>query len=340
MVLMDGAHRQVNAQTASEVLDSLDERLRRGDAHHLRPVATGFSVLDDVLGGGVRAGELVLLAGPPGVGKTVMALQWARHAARSGQRSIFVCYEHEPSTLLLRLLALELADVGDPDGVGRSHLAALMAGVVEPAGLETTLGTTPAGAAALDRLRTYGDNLTLVRGSGAHTDLAALDAVVTAGTSMQQPSLLFVDYLQKVAMHPEPMLAAEKVIRTVEGIKELALSHAVPVVVLSAVDGAGMAARRGRLHHLRGSSAIAFEADVVLMLNDKEKAVSKVHLTYDTVRAQSFRDWTVVSIEKNRGGPNLVDLEFEKDFAHFRFDPHGGFVTEKLVSERVDEAAL
>ena len=98
-----------------------------------------------------------------------------------------------------------------------------------------------------------------------------------------------------------------------------------------------MEARRIRLHHLRGSSAVAFEADVVLMLNEKTKAVSRIHLAYDALGAKRFRDWIVVSVEKNRGGPNLIDLEFRKDFSHFRFDPDGGLVTEKLADERLDD---
>jgi hypothetical protein len=52
-------------------------------------------------------------------------------------------------------------------------------------------------------------------------------------------------------------------------------------------------------------------------------------VTYDEVRARTFREWLVVSIEKNRGGPNLIDLEFRKDFTHFRLDPQGGIVAEK-----------
>jgi hypothetical protein len=47
-----------------------------------------------------------------------------------------------------------------------------------------------------------------------------------------------------------------------------------------------------------------------------------------------------MSIEKNRGGPNLIDLEFRKDFRHFRFDPDGGIVSEKLVDERSDEQEI
>ena len=78
-----------------------------------------------------------------------------------------------------------------------------------------------------------------------------------------------------------------------------------------------------------------YECDVALILNDKFNTVSKVHLAYDPVRAETFRDWVVFTVEKNRGGPNLMDLEFRKDFLHFRFHPEGGMVAEKLIDERV-----
>ena len=297
-------------------------------------------MLDDVLGGGLQSGDLALVAGPPGVGKTVAALQWARDAALSGERVLFVCYEHDPDTLLLRLLALELGSRAGAEIQARQTIQDLARGASDRRGLEAHLHQSPSGEAALAELRRYADNLVLVGASGARTTVTEINDLIEHGADGEAATAAFIDYLQKVAMVPEPEFEAEKVTRTVEGLKDLALRWEIPVVLLSAVDAAGMTAQRLRLHHLRGSSAIAFEADVVLMLNDKEKAVSKVHLTYDTVRAHSFRNWTVMSVEKNRGGPNLVDLEFEKDFAHFRFDPDGGFVAEQLVSERLDEAAL
>jgi len=167
----------------------------------------------------------------------------------------------------------------------------------------------------------------MVRASGAHTTLEQLGELMQEHNAPGTASVLFVDYLQKIPMQPEPSTEAEKVTRTVEGLKDLALEHRIPVVLLSAVDAEGMRASRLRLFHLRGSSAIAFESDVVVMMNSKEKAISKVHLTYDAIRARSFRNYVVFSIEKNRGGPNLIDLEYGKDFAHFRFHPEGGVVS-------------
>ena len=49
-----------------------------------RRAPTGMDPLDRMLGGGFRMGDLVLLGGRPGVGKTIIGLQWARSIARSG----------------------------------------------------------------------------------------------------------------------------------------------------------------------------------------------------------------------------------------------------------------
>src|SRR5689334_22595423 len=76
---------------------------------------TGLHPLDYVLRGGVRPGDLALMLGRPGVGKTIMALQWARNVAMHGRDAIYVCYEHNPDTLLQRLIGLELGFLGHTD---------------------------------------------------------------------------------------------------------------------------------------------------------------------------------------------------------------------------------
>lgn len=330
-------HRRTRTSVLGDLLDSLDDTLRTGDVTDLATTPTGFEVLDDTIGGGLHAGDLMLLAGPPAVGKTIAALQMARTVARDGGRAIYVCYEHEEIALATRLLALEAATDDGASGPASRIAQMLLSGARTRRGLVETLAEDPVIAEALARLRAYADRLVLVRASGTHTGLAEIEALLVENAQDESRPAVFIDYLQKVAVTPTPEHELEKITRTVEGLKDLALSHHVPVVAVSAVDAGGLATRRLRLHHLRGSDAAAFEADIVVMMNDKVKAVSKVHLAYDSLGAHRFREWVVFSLEKNRGGPNLVDLEFRKDFAHFRFHPEGGVVTEKLSDERVLE---
>ena len=93
--------------------------------------------------------------------------------------------------------------------------------------------------------------------------------------------------------------------------------------------------RRIRVHHLRGSSALAYEPDVVLTLNDKHEIVAKHHLVYDPMSAERYRQFVVLSIEKNRSGLDNIDLQLRKRFDQARYDTDAEAVTEQLVDERV-----
>ena len=107
-----------------------------------------------------------------------------------------------------------------------------------------------------------------------------------------------------------------------------------PVLAISASDSVGISEGvRLRTENLRGSSALAYEADVVLVLNEKYDVVARHHLVYGAANAERFRNYAVLTIEKNRRGKSGVDLEFTKDFVHFRFQSHGRFVEEQLIDE-------
>lgn len=331
------AARTTRAARAGDMLRDLDAGAEAPDPARVQPYRTGFEPLDSVLHGGFRTHDLVLVGGLPGVGKTIATLQWARAVAQAGDHAIFVCYEHDEAVLLARLLTMEIGDAAAPEDVAQlddltQALYRFAYGAPWPQDeLESRLLFRTARA----RLAEYADRLWLVRGSGAHTTLPELEQLVTDHAG--ERTVLFVDYLQKVAVQPEPADEEEKVTRIAEGLKELALQHDAVIVAVVAASQVGLDARRTRMHHLRGSSALSYECDVAILLNEKFRSVSKVHLAYDPVRAERYKHEVVFSIEKNRGGPSLVDLEFTKDFANYRFDPKGGFVQERLVDERLTE---
>ena len=53
----------------------------------LRRLGTGNAALDRVLGGGLPTGSVIMVAGEPGTGKTVLTLQIMFSLARQGRRS-------------------------------------------------------------------------------------------------------------------------------------------------------------------------------------------------------------------------------------------------------------
>ena len=330
--------RTTRAARAGDLLRDLSSGALRTEAARVAPFPTGFEPLDRVLDGGFRTHDLVLVGGLPGVGKTIATLQWARAVARNGDHAIFVCYEHDESVLLTRLLTAEIGELAAPEDVTRLDglRQALQRYTYGAPDEDEVLESSLLFRTARDRVAEYADRLWLVRGSGAHTSLDDLERLVV--DHADERTMLFVDYLQKVAVHPEPEDEAHKVTLIAEGLKDLALQRDVAIVAVVAASQVGLDARRTRLHHLRGSSALAYECDVAVILNEKFRAVSKVHLAYDTARAERFKHEVVFSLEKNRGGPSLVDVEFRKDFSNYRFHPHGGFVAERLVDERlIDE---
>ena len=146
---------------------------------------------------------------------------------------------------------------------------------------------------------------------------------------------VFVDYLQKIRAGRPDADEAERITAAAEGLKELALRHDAAVVAIVAADVGATPSGRLRMKHLRGAGMISYESDVVLMLNDKMDAVSKVHLAFDSLQAEAAHSQVVLSIEKNRGGPSDLHMEHRKDFRHFRFDPDGRYVVERLVDDRI-----
>lgn len=312
----------------------LVEIQRRGPHPRLRPMATGFYPLDTVLDGGLAAQDLVLIAGAPGVGKTVLALQWARSLAQAGVETTFVCFEHDQATLLGRLLALEMAELALPGDL--THLpryrTLLRQFALGGRSLEELYAAGILVQAAHAVVADYAPRLHLVRPSASSGDLTRLRQLVEGRG--EAPAALFVDYLQKV-IAPDAVDPRDRIQRVAEGLKEIAISCSVPVVAIAAAEGEGLGGARLRLRHVRGAEALAYEADIAIVLNPKQQVVSKVHLAYGPSRAELFSRQLVVSIEKNRAGQAGVDMEFQTDFANYRIDPAGSHVTEQLIDDRL-----
>ena len=323
-------------KTIGATLASAEARLTSGRHAAERLWPTGFGDLDPLIGGGLRSGGLVLLAGPHGLGKTTFAVQVCRNVVRTGRPVVYFSYEHEAEDLFQKLLAME---AGEVDASSRARLTeirdAFEGDQVSP--LEERLRVVPGAVQALANVRTYAELLYVHRSTGSRTDLEAIRKHIEAvRDETGVMPMVVVDYLQKVLVPDGPAEEMERTTTIVEGLKDLAIDIAAPVLAIVAAEKEALqTGTRMRMRHLRGSSALAYEADVVLVLNNKVDIVARHHLMYDLGNTERFREWAILGIEKNRFGRDGVELEYKKRFDQGRFEQEGRPVSEQLIDDRV-----
>lgn len=86
-----------------------EQQLRRKPRPQVEErLATGVPGLDEMMGGGIPAGDAVLLTGPAGSGKTTFATQFVAEGLRRGERAVVVVFEEYPEEYLARARAFNL----------------------------------------------------------------------------------------------------------------------------------------------------------------------------------------------------------------------------------------
>ena len=266
------------AQTVADTVDAWDAR-RSG--RERRGVTTGWPEIDGLLVR-LRPGQLILLAGRPGIGKTSMALQIAAHAAGTEGRPVaLVSLEMDRCELTERVLCVEGGVPASlPESAVRTMLAA--AGRVSEWPVAVADGST----ATVGQIR-------------------AFVAVVRARHG--SVGLIVVDYLQLVRARNRRGTLYEQVCEVSRDLKLLARDMDAPVLALSQLSRKVEDRDSGRpkLSDLRDSGSLEQDSDVVLLLSHHAKQVRG--------REREAEPLILCEIAKHRSGPTGRAL--------FRFTP-------------------
>lgn len=82
-------------------------------------IPSGVRTLDSLLGGGIERGTSTLLMGPPGCGKSTIAMQYAAAAAERGDHAVAFAFDETKAALLARSTGLGLRIV---EGTGAGQI--------------------------------------------------------------------------------------------------------------------------------------------------------------------------------------------------------------------------
>ena len=211
-------------------------------------VPTGFPSIDQVLGGGPRRQDLVVLSGDVGSGKSSLALAIAVRTAALGTPVTYLSGEMSEERLTERALAQE----------SRVSIEDLRGGQLNE------VSRSAVGAAAI-RLRDIPLQLRTLPGERFEEVRSALDTVPRRG-------LLVVDDLQMTASPSIVDSADERTAATIRALKALAVERDVAVLTLAQLPRfrAGRRDPRPSLDDLGGQGVVKQVADVVLSVYREE----------------------------------------------------------------------
>lgn len=213
-----------------------------------RGLSTSIGALDDVIGG-LKPGQLVIVGGRPGAGKSVLAVDMVRSTSiRQGLPSLVISLEMSKTEVRKRVCAAECS-------INLSRI--LNGGLTDSERLRLRSESQRLGASPI-----YIDE-------NSSVDMASIR---TAARRIQQRhglSLLVVDYLQLMTTTTSSDNRAQEVAAISRGLKVLARELGIPVVAAAQLNrnSEHRTDRRPQLSDLRESGSIEADADIVILLH-------------------------------------------------------------------------
>jgi replicative DNA helicase len=272
------------------VIDQIDDAYANPDK--LRGLPTGFSEFDKMTGG-LRPGDLVIVAGRPSMGKTTLAVNMAEYAAlhtRDTRASVAIFSMEMPSEqVITRMLS----------SIGGVPLHNLRSGKISDDDWVRITSAT----SQLSEAKIFIDETPAL----SPTELRARARRVKREHGLD---LIVVDYLQLMQVPGNKENRATEIAEISRGLKILAKELTCPVIALSQLNR-GVEQRENKkpvMSDLRESGSIEQDADMILLIYREE--------VYD--RNTTKKGMAEIDLVKHRNGEiGTFVLTFQGQYTRF-----------------------
>lgn len=279
-----------------ETFDRIDRLHQNKDK--FRGIATGFNDLDLALNG-LQKSDLIILAARPSVGKTSLALDFARHVAVTQKKGVgLFSLEMSKEQLTDRLLCSE----------AKVDLRRLRSGRLSSDGENDEFSRIS------EAMNTLANSPLYIDDAGSN-NVMAMRTMARRLQSETDLGLIIIDYLQ-LMQHDRGRSygysdnRVQEIGEITRSLKSLAKELNIPIIALSQLSRAveSRPDQRPRLSDLRDSGTIEQDADVVMFIH-RESRVK------ETEENKNIAD---IIISKHRNGPvGTVKLFFRSERASF-----------------------
>ena len=295
-----GKRNQQGFQSMDNLVVKLLDRVQEmaDNPNDVTGVPTGFIDFDR-LTAGLQAGDLIVLAARPSMGKTALAINIAEHVALHEQLPVAIfSMEMGAAQLAVRIVG----------SIGRVDQGHLRTG-------KLTDDEWPRLSEAIEKLRTI--SLHIDESAGLTSSELRANARRLA-RNCGQLGLIVVDYLQLMSgSSNDGENRATELGEISRGLKQLARELKCPVIALSQLNRSveQRPDKRPMMSDLRESGAIEQDADIIMFIYRDE------YYTKDQCKEPGVAE---VIIAKQRNGPTgTVKLAFINRFTKFENLAHG-----------------
>lgn len=257
----------------SEALDTFIDDLWKTDCRLVVP--TGYRDADNLLGGGLRGGQLIVLAARPGVGKSALASNIAVNVGLSGQSALLFIFEQTRGELLERMLAAHAR-------VDHGRILSRKMDGQEAFALEESASKLRDAGLFFDEVK--------------RRTVAEIAAVCRRQKRKRGLHLVIIDYIQLIQPADASALREQQVAGISRDLKLLSMELDVPILCLAQLNRQveSRDKKKPRLSDLRESGAIEQDADVVAFIDRP--------ITYDESAHPADAEWVFAKVRSGQPG--------------------------------------
>ena len=233
-----GQKAKVISSVAGNVIDTLYEAVQRGT--NMTGISTGWKYLDKYLGGWNK-GNMVVIAGRPGSGKTAIALSLAIDSCRLA-KVLFISLEMSKEELAKRYLSF-IANVENYKIRSARLTESDLKQITE---------------------QLYGMNMDFFLDDGSNSDINDIVAKIKLHKAKHGLDIVFIDYMQLIKSHQK--IREQEIAHISRTLKLLAKELGITVIALAQLsrETEKRAEKKPMLSDLRESGQIEQDADIVL----------------------------------------------------------------------------
>lgn len=239
-----------------DLLTSISER------SSMPRISTGFSDLDDILGGGIPAG-LHIVAAMSSLGKTTLVVQMAATMAQQGQDILFFTLEMSRLELFAKNISRHSFELDI-----RSHIQTGFSTNDVVSGYPERCGNNSLKAhlqKSVEAYRTYADRLTVIEGHGDITAVRVRELTESYIRLTGRMPVVVIDYLQLLQPTDIRMTDKQNMDSSITELKRLT-SQGCPVIAISSLNRASYDSPV-TMGSLKESGNIEFASETIMALD-------------------------------------------------------------------------